>query len=262
MGDGGGAMTMKRLDGRKVIVTGGAGGIGAACARRYAAEGAQVAIGDIDLDRAQVVAAEVGGIAERCDHTDAAQCARLVQVALDRFGAVDALHNNAGIGWTGAFDAIDAAQARRLLDVLLVGPVLMTQAAMPALRRAAAARGDAALLFTASGLGLHGRPRISLYAAAKHGVIGLMRSLALELGPEGIRVNAVCPGIVDTRMVRTTTAAWGETDQVLAAFRDASPLRRDVSTDDVAASAAFLLSGDARSLTGTALLVDAGAHEA
>jgi 3-oxoacyl-[acyl-carrier protein] reductase len=103
---------------------------------------------------------------------------------------------------------------------------------------------------------------IAAYAAAKHAVVGLMRSLALELGPEGIRVNAVCPGIVDTPLVRATTGGWGPTDQVLENFRLASPLRRVVEPEDVAASAAFLLSDDARNLTGTALLVDAGAHEA
>ena len=103
---------------------------------------------------------------------------------------------------------------------------------------------------------------ISAYSAAKHAVLGLMRSLALELGPQGIRVNAVCPGVVDTAMMRTTTAGWGAPDQVLETFRKSTPLGRVSSADDVAASAAFLLSDDASSLTGTALLVDGGAHEA
>ncbi|NWG76326.1 MAG: SDR family oxidoreductase, partial [Rubrivivax sp.] len=204
------------------------------------------------------VAAEVGGLALRCDHTQAADCARLVQAAAERFGGVDALHNNAGIGWTGRFDEVPPEQARRLFDVLLMGPILMTQAALPVLRRSEA---NPSLLFTASGLGLHGRPNISIYAAAKHAIVGLMRSLALELGPEGIRVNAVCPGIVDTPMVRATTGAWGPTEQVLESFRQATPLRRPIRPEDVAASAAFLISDDARNLTGTALLGDGGAHE-
>jgi NAD(P)-dependent dehydrogenase (short-subunit alcohol dehydrogenase family) len=251
----------RRLRDRVVIVTGGASGIGAACARRYAAEGARVVIGDIDLARAQAVAGELGGAAAHCDHTDDAQCRDLVAFALDRFGAVDALHNNAGSGWTGRFDDMPPDRVRWLLDVVVTGPILMTQAALPALRRSAAA-GRASILFTSSGLGLHGRPMISVYAAGKHGVIGLMRSLALELGPEGIRVNAVCPGIVDTPLVRATTGGWGPTEQVLEQFRLATPLRRLVQPEDVAASAAFLLSDDARNLTGTALLVDGGAHEA
>jgi 3-oxoacyl-[acyl-carrier protein] reductase len=250
-----------RLKDRVVIVTGAASGIGAACARRYAAEGARVVIGDIDLPGAQAVAHEVGGEAARCDHTDAVQCQALVSLAQQRFGAVDALHNNAGTGWTGRFEDMSPEQARRLLETVVMGPILMTQAALPALRRSTVPYG-ASLLFTSSGLGLHGRPMIAAYAAGKHAVIGLMRSLALELGPEGIRVNAVCPGIVDTPLVRATTGAWGQTDEVLERFRQGTPLRRMVLPEDVAASAAFLLSDDARNLTGTALLVDGGGHEA
>lgn len=251
----------QRLAGRVVLVTGGASGIGAACARRYAAEGARVVIGDVDLAGAEAVAREVDGVAACCDHTDAGQCQALVALALQRYGALDALHNNAGSGWTGRFEDMPEARARALLDVVVMGPILMTQAALPALRRSTVA-GGGAILFTASGLGLHGRPMISVYAAGKHAVVGLMRSLALELGPEGLRVNAVCPGIVDTPLVRATTGAWGGTDQVLENFRLATPLRRLACPEDVAAAAAFLLSDDAANLTGTALLVDGGAHEA
>ena len=250
-----------RLAGRVVIVTGAASGIGAACARRYAREGAKVVIGDIDLAGAQAVARETGALALRCDHTRADDCAALVDAALAAHGTLDALHNNAGIGWTGAFDSIRADEARRVLDILLLGPLLMTQAALPALLRSQAA-GGGAVLFTASGLGLHGRPMVSLYSAAKHAVLGLMRSLALEYGPRGLRFNAVCPGVVDTPMVHATTGAWGSPAQVLENFRQVTPLRRNASADDVAASAAFLLSSDAANLTATALLVDGGAHEA
>lgn len=251
----------QRLKDRVVIVTGAASGIGAACARRYAAEGARVVIGDIDLAGARAVACDVGGAAALCDHTDEAQCQALVALALERFGGVDALHNNAGTGWTGCFDEMPPAAARRLLETVVMGPILMTQAALWALRRSTVPGGPG-ILFTASGLGLHGRPLIAAYAASKHAVVGLMRSLALELGPEGIRVNAVCPGIVDTPLVRATTGAWGATDEVLERFRLGTPLRRNVLPEDVASSAAFLLSDDARTLTGTALLVDSGAHEA
>jgi 3-oxoacyl-[acyl-carrier protein] reductase len=252
---------MLRLEGRTVIVTGGASGIGAACARRYAQEGARVVIADVDLTRAESVAAGIGGLAVLCDHTDLAQCMAAVERAEERFGSVDALHNNAGIGWTGRFESLGLDAARKVLDVLVVGPVAMTQGALPALRRSRVAAGGA-ILFTSSGLGLHGRPMISIYSAAKHAVLGLMRSLALELGPEGIRVNAVCPGVVDTPMMRVTTGAWGAPEQVLENFRKSTPLGRVSSAEDVAASAAFLLSDDAGSLTGTALLVDGGAHEA
>jgi NAD(P)-dependent dehydrogenase (short-subunit alcohol dehydrogenase family) len=111
-----------RLVGRTVIVTGGASGIGAACARRYAAEGAHVVIGDLNLSQAQAVARDIDGLAVTCDHTDPAQCAALVEAAVTRFGSVDALHNNAGIGWTGSFESLSADEARRVLNVLVVGP--------------------------------------------------------------------------------------------------------------------------------------------
>lgn len=260
-GERAGADLTRRLAGVRVIVTGGASGIGAACARRYAAEGARVAIGDVDLDGAQAVAASIGGLAARCDHTDPAQCAALVDATVRAFGGIDALHNNAGSGWTGRFDSLSPAEARRVTDVVLHGPLFMTQAALPALR-ASRVDGGAAILFTASGLGLHGRPMIAIYSAGKHGIVGLMRSLALELGPEGLRVNAVCPGVVDTPLMRASTGGWGTPDQVFENFRQATPLRRIATPEDVAAAAAFLVSRDAAAITGTALLVDGGAHEA
>lgn len=254
---------MKRLDGRVVLITGGGSGIGAACARRYAAEGALVAVGDINLDSAQAVAAELGGVAIECDHTRTDDCGQAVAATLTRFGRLDVLHNNAGVGWTGKFDDADEAAMRRVLDGVLLGPMLMTHAALPALRASSLRSGDgAAILFTASGLGLHGKPSISLYSAAKHGVIGLMRSLALELGAENIRVNAVCPGVVDTPLMRATTGGWGTPEQALEMFRGVTPLKRNSTPQDIAASAAFLVSGDARNITGCALLVDGGAHEA
>lgn len=246
-----------------ILITGAASGIGAACARRYAAEGAKVVVADIDLDGARRVAAETDGLAIRCDHTQHTLCESAVAEALRRFGQIDALHNNAGVGWTGRFDDADEAAMRRALDGVLLGPMLMTRAALPALR-ASPSRADhgAAILFTASGLGLHGKPSISLYSAAKHGVVGLMRSLALELGEENIRVNAVCPGVVDTPLMRATTGGWGTPEQALEMFRGVTPLKRNSTPEDIAASAAFLISRDARNITGCALLVDGGAHEA
>lgn len=254
---------MRRLEQKVVIVTGAASGIGAACARRYAAEGAQVVVADIDAAGAAAVAGEVGGLGLACDHTSRALCDAVVAATLARFGRLDALHNNAGVGWTGPFEQVDEAEIMRLLSVLLVGPMLMTRAALAALKATAGRDPDgAAILFTASGLGLHGRPNISIYAAAKHGIMGLMRSLALEYGPDNLRVNAVCPGFVDTAMTRATTGGWGDNDAVQAMFRNATPTRRNSTPEDIAAAAAFLLSRDARNVTGLGLLVDGGGHEA
>lgn len=251
---------MNRLEGLVILVTGAGRGIGAACAARYASEGARVVVADIDLNTAAETAARIGGVAVGCDHTRADQCRAAVEAAVQAYGGLDALHNNAGIGFTATIDATTEVDARRVFDALLLGPLLMTQAALSQLRASRDARRS--ILFTASALGLHGRPGIAVYSAAKHGVVGLMRSLALELGPEGIRSNAVCPGVVDTAMVRSTTGAWGEPDAVLENFRLMTPLRRNASPEDIAASAAFLLSNDAGNCTGTALVVDGGVHEA
>ena len=254
---------MQRLEGKVVIITGGAGGIGAACARRYAAEGAHVVVADIDVAGAAGVAGGIGGLGLACDHTSRAQCDAVVASTLERFGRLDVLHNNAGIGWTGPFESVGEAEIARLLSVLLVGPMLMTQAALAALKATAGADADgAAILFTSSGLGLHGRPNISIYAAAKHGIIGLTRSLALEYAAQNIRVNAVCPGFVDTAMTRATTGGWGDNAAVQEMLRKATPTGRNSTPEDIAASAAFLVSRDARNVTGLALLVDGGGHEA
>ncbi len=254
---------MQRLERKVVIVTGGAGGIGAACARRYAAEGARVVVADIDAAGAAAVADGIGGLGVACDHTSRIQCDAVVASTLERFGRLDVLHNNAGIGWTGPFESVGETDIARLLSVLLVGPMLMTQAALAALRKIAAEDADgAAILFTASGLGLHGRPNISIYAAAKHGIIGLTRSLALEYAAQNIRVNAVCPGFVDTPMTRATTGGLGDNAAVQEMFRKATPTGRNSTPEDIAASAAFLVSRDARNVTGLALLVDGGGHEA
>jgi NAD(P)-dependent dehydrogenase (short-subunit alcohol dehydrogenase family) len=254
---------VNRLAGKVVLLTGGASGIGAACARRYAAEGAQVVIADLNQAGAAALAQELGSLALGCDHTDAAACAAAVAASVARFGRIDILHNNAGVGWTGAFGGTDEAAMRRVLDGALLGPMLMTRAALAELRRTAGAGPDgAAILFTASGLGLHGKPMISLYSAAKHGIVGLMRSLALELGGENIRVNAVCPGVVDTPMMRSTTGGWGTPEAALEMFRSVTPLKRNSTPEDIAAAAAFLVSRDARNVTGAAFLVDGGAHEA
>lgn len=254
---------MQRLEGKVVLVTGGAGGIGSACARRYAAEGAKVVVADVNAAGADAVAAEVGGLGVVCDHTRRVACEAAVSAALDAYGRLDALHNNAGLGWTGAFESVSGEEIWRLLSALLVGPMLMTQAALPALRAMAKVDPDgAAVLFTSSGLGLHGSPKISIYAAAKHGIMGLTRSLALEYAAENIRVNAVCPGFVDTPMTRGTTGGWGDNQAVQEMFRKATPTGRNSTPEDIAASAAFLISRDARNVTGLALLVDGGGHEA
>jgi 3-oxoacyl-[acyl-carrier protein] reductase len=250
---------MARLAGKVALITGAASGFGAAAARLFAAEGARVVLADLDARQGEAVAREIGGSAvfARCDHTRRTDCEAAVAVARERFGRLDILHNNAGIGWAGAFADASEEEEARVIAVDLLGPSLMTRAALPLLLAEAPKPGPA-IVFTASGLGLRGGARVTLYSAAKHGVIGLMRSLAAELGPQGVRVNAVCPGIVETPAVR---AMWGEgTEAALARFRSGNLVPWSVAVEDVARAALFLASDEARGITSVAIPVDAGRH--
>jgi NAD(P)-dependent dehydrogenase (short-subunit alcohol dehydrogenase family) len=252
---------MGRLEGKVAIVTGGGGDFGSATCRRFVAEGARVCVADIDEDRGRSVADDLGDAAffVRCDHTQRSQADAAVKETVSRWGTLTTLFNNAGRVWTGMFDTVDGPGLQQLLTVDLVGMVEMTQAALPALRRhaAAATHAGAAILFMSSGLGLRGAPGTSAYAMAKHGVTGLMRSLAQEIGPENIRVNSLAPGIADTAGMR---AAWAAPDEALRTFRERTPLRRNVEPIDVANAALYLVSDEARNIHSVSFPVDGGIY--
>ena len=259
-------MAGTRLSGKVAIITGGAGGIGSATVRRFVEEGARVGIADVDEARGRALADAIGDAALflRCDHGNADDCGAAVAAVVARWGQLDILFNNAGIGWTGTFDEVADGHVAELIRANLVGPLLMTRAALPALR----ARGQAlrarhvspVVLFTASGLGLHARPAVSLYTVTKHGVVGLMRSLALDEGPNNVRVNAICPGIVETSLMYRTMARWGDAQTILERSRQEAPLRRIADTSDVANAAVFLASDEAKAIHGACLVVDGGVH--
>jgi Dehydrogenases with different specificities (related to short-chain alcohol dehydrogenases) len=255
--------TMGLLEGKSVVITGAAGGIGAASARFFVQAGARVVLADVDGDRAGTLAQELGDRARalRCDHTNPRDCAGAVSLAVEAWGKLDVLFNNAGTGWTGEFASCDAETFERLMAVNLMGPWRMTQAALPHLLAAAEKNPcGASLLFMSSGLGLHGRPMTSGYTMVKHGIVGLMRSLAQEFGPRNLRVNALCPGIVDTAMARATTGAWGPPEEAIERVRLNTPLRRNATPEAVAATAAFLCSDLASAIHCVALPVDGGGH--
>jgi 3-oxoacyl-[acyl-carrier protein] reductase len=250
---------MTRLSGRVALVTGGASGIGLATARRLAAEGASVAIADLDESAAAREAAELGGeraLGIGCDVTDADACVRAVAAVTQRFGSLDILHANAGSPFAGPIGSVDGPTLDRVLGVNLRGAFLSAQAVVPVMKQ----RRAGAIIFTSSLQGVIARPNFTPYTAAKHGVIGLMKGLALELAPHGIRVNAIAPGPTETPMLGKFLGGMAEVDdEAREAFRRSIPLGRLVEPEDIAAAVAYLASDDARMVTGHVLVIDGGA---
>lgn len=253
---------MSRLAGKVVLVTGAGSGLGRAVAERFAAEGAKVVVTDLNAERGGAVAAGIGAHAAfiPCDHTASDDDARAVAFAVERFGCLDIVHNNAGGPFTGPFEAIDDATLDRVLRTNLFGVMQMTRAALPHLRESAKRNpAGSSLLYTSSLQGLKAKPNFSLYTVAKHGIVGLVRSLALELAPHNVRVNALCPTVVATPMLEAFLPGMAtDRDEAMSRFRATIPLARMPEPEDVASAALFLVSDEARMITGVALPVDGG----
>ena len=244
---------MGRFDGRVALVTGGASGIGAATVRRLRKEGARVAIGDLPASAGAALAEEVGGrdggaMFEAVDVAELDQVERLVAATVERLGRLDVLVNNAGIGSFGETPDVDPAQWHRVIAVDLHSVFYGCRAAIPHLRRA----GGGAIVNTASISGLCGDYGFAAYNAAKGAVINYTRTLALDHGRDGIRVNAVCPGPIDTPLASVLM----QNDTIMAEYRRLVPLGRVGRADEVAAAIAFLASDDASYVSGACLEVD------
>jgi NAD(P)-dependent dehydrogenase (short-subunit alcohol dehydrogenase family) len=247
-------MTMRRFDGRVVLVTGAASGIGRAAAMRLAEEGAQILCADRNLAGAEETAAALdgAGAAWLLDVVDPASCDAAVAETLRRYGRIDALANIAGIGGFGHVAEIDDATWRQLIDVNLTGVFQMMRAALPHL-----AQGRGNVVNIASAAGLVGVPYGVAYAASKSGVIGLTKSVAVEYATRGVRVNAICPGAVNTPLIAGGFDAIDGVEPHL--FARLTPLLGAMAEpEDVAAAIAFLASDDARFVTGAVLAVDGG----
>jgi NAD(P)-dependent dehydrogenase (short-subunit alcohol dehydrogenase family) len=244
----------QRFDGKVALVTGAGGGIGLATARRFAEEGAQVVCADLDEATGKAAADEVGGTFVPVDVASEPAVEAMFAAAVDAYGGLDVSFHNAGISPPEDASIVDTDLAtwRRVQDVNLTSVYLCCRYAIPHLR----ARGGGAIVNTASFVGVMGSATSQIsYTASKGGVIALSRELGVELAREGIRVNALCPGPVDTPLLRELFAK----DPERAARRLVHiPMGRFALASEVAAAAAFLGSDDASFITASTFLVDGG----
>lgn len=241
---------------RRVLITAGANGIGLVMARAFAAAGDRVWVTDVDA--AAVAAVPQGITASHCDAADEGQMQALFATITADWGGLDVLCANAGIkGPTAAIEDMDLDAWHTCLGVNLDGAMIAAKHAARVMKP----QGAGVMIFTSSTSGLYGTPFRAPYVAAKWGVIGLMKTVAMELGPHGIRANAICPGSVNgpriDRVIEAEAAAKGMTpDAVRQGYASGTAMKRLTDPEDVAAMALFLASDGARMVSGQALAVD------
>jgi 3-oxoacyl-[acyl-carrier protein] reductase len=249
---------MSRFDGRVAVVTGSARGIGAATAKRFAQEGAAVAVLDLDQEAAERSASELGAssaLGVACNVGDAASVEAAVGTVVERLGKIDVLVNNAGVTRDNLLFKMSEDDWDAVMNVHLRGSFLMSREVQK--HMVAAKYGKIVNLSSVSALGNRGQAN---YSAAKMGLQGFTRTLAIELGPLGINVNAIAPGFIVTEMTDATARRVGvEPEDFRKAAAERNPVRRVGYPEDIAAAAAFLCSDEASYITGQTLYVDGGA---
>jgi NAD(P)-dependent dehydrogenase (short-subunit alcohol dehydrogenase family) len=256
---------MPRLAGKSGLITAAASGMGRAGALLFAREGAAVAVVDRDAVAAAAVAEELrraGAMAVAIDGdlTDDAFAREAVQRAAAEFGGLDFVWNHAGNPGPAAFEDLDMELYSLAMNLNVRTAVVITGAAIAHLRR----RGGGAVVFTASGAGLVASPFSPIYSAAKFGVVGLTRALAKRYGKENIRCNAICPGAIDTPMLREfqqrpdAPSTGTDVEATIKQFGTMNPMGRNGRPEEVAAAALFLVSDEASYVNGAVLAVDGG----
>jgi NAD(P)-dependent dehydrogenase (short-subunit alcohol dehydrogenase family) len=247
------------LSGKVALITGAASGIGRATARLFAREGAAVAIADVNLQAGKAVAEEIietGGhsFVEQADVAQSADCQRVVERTMRQFGAIHVLFNNAGIIRRASVLELSEQDWDQVMAVNVKSIFLMSRQVIPIMAKA----GGGSIINTASGWGLVGGARAAAYCASKGAVVLLTKAMAIDHGPQNIRVNCICPGDTDTGMLRHEAQQLGEREDNLLAESARRPLGRIGKPEEIAQAALYLATDASSFVTGTALVVDGG----
>lgn len=245
-----------RLEHRTCVITGGSSGIGEATVRRFVREGAQVLIADIDIDRAQALAAELGAAvsAVKCDVRFEENVRAVAASAFERWDHVDVLVNNAGSELNRSYAETTVEEWDRVQDTDLKGPWLMCKHLVPHM----VDRGSGSVINISSLNGLVGFPLSTAYGGAKGGLVVFTRDMAIELASSGVRINCVCPGVIDTGMMERWTDLMPDKEAAKEMLRGVMPIGRMGRADEVAGAILFFASDDSSLCQGAVLSVDGG----
>ena len=247
---------MERLEGKRAIVTGAGAGIGEAIAIRLSSEGARVALADLDEQAAERVAGEIKGgtLARGTDVSRAEEVEALVRSVVEEWGGLDVMVNNAGVGVAGTTPETSEEDWERLMAVNLRGTFLGMKYAIPAMRDS----GGGSVVNISSVAALVGIPDRAAYSATKGGILALTRAAAIDHVGEGVRVNCIAPGTVETPWIGRITAGYDDPEEARGRMEARQPHGRFVQPEEIAAMAAYLASDESASCIGACMVVDGG----
>ena len=247
---------MERLEGKRTIVTGAGSGIGRAIALRLASEGARIVLADVDEAAARGVAAEIDAqtLVQKTDVTKSADVEALVGRAFSEWGGLDVMVNNAGVGVAGTAVTTTEEEYERVMDVCVRGTFLGMKYAIPAL----AESGGGSIINTSSVAALVGILDRAVYSAAKGAILAMTRASAIDHVGEGVRVNCIAPGTVDTPWISRITSGYDDPEEARANMQARQPHGRFVTPEEIAAMAAYLAADESASVIGACMIVDGG----
>ena len=250
---------MERLAGKRTIITGAGSGIGRAIALRLASEGARIVLADVDGEAAEGVAGEIGGaggeaLVQRTDVTRDADVEALVGLAVSEWGGLDVMVNNAGVGVAGTAVTTTEEEYGRVMDVCVRGTFLGMKHSIPAIKDS----GGGSVINMSSVAALVGLVDRAVYSAAKGAIYSLSRASAIDHIGEGVRVNCIAPGTVDTPWVARITGGYDDPEEARANMQARQPHGRFVAPEEIAAMAAYLAADESASVIGACMIVDGG----